>query len=262
MTSKEKAVRLFVIGVFCTLYLVTSIISTIHVVTFFELSNSYWMAVFIAVAFEIGAAASLASLVAMERMKMWIVWSLFALLTAMQVNGNLYDAFVNLENFQMWSQLYGIEDQPVEFQKRVIAFVSSLPLPLSALGFIKALVDYVRPEKEEGGAPEPVEEGSSPSSPQTDSDPSPDVEIGPGGGSSDVVSDNSGDEEDQRSSQDDEGAAEATPEQSPEQPEEQPDDDEEGVDRNLNLERDRQSSTDSGKGDEGNDKPYRKETPS
>ena len=43
-------------------------ISTIHVIDFFELSNPYWLAVTLAVGFEVGAAASLASLVILKKM--------------------------------------------------------------------------------------------------------------------------------------------------------------------------------------------------
>ena len=60
---KNKATHYFIIGSFVTLYLLVSIISTIHVIDFFKLSNPTWLAVSLAIGFEVGAAASLASLI-------------------------------------------------------------------------------------------------------------------------------------------------------------------------------------------------------
>jgi hypothetical protein len=117
----------------------------IHVIDFFELSNTRIMSIVLAIAFEIGAAASLASIIVMHRMKRGIVWALFILLTMMQIMGNMYNSYANLSNFQQWIELFGLTDKPIIFQKRILAIISGLPLPLIALGFIKALVDYIRP---------------------------------------------------------------------------------------------------------------------
>ena len=71
--SKNKLVNGFIIGTFVGLYLLVSIISTIHVIDFFELSNPKWMAITLAIGFEIGAAASLASLIVMDKMNKTLV---------------------------------------------------------------------------------------------------------------------------------------------------------------------------------------------
>lgn len=143
---KEKLVRNFVISTFVVLYAIVSIISTIHVIDFFEMSNPYWLAVSLAIAFEFGAAASLASLIALDKMNKTIVWILFFTITAMQMQGNMYYAFKNLQDFQSWSELFNIIEEDVIYQKRILAFVSGAILPLVALGFIKSLVDYIKPE--------------------------------------------------------------------------------------------------------------------
>lgn len=145
--KKDKIVRGSVISTFVILYLMVSIISTIHVIDFFELSNPYWLAVTLAIAFEIGAAASLASLVILEKMNKGLVWALFITITLMQMQGNMYYAFVNLTEFTSWSELFGLIEEDIIFQKRIIAAVSGAILPLVALGFIKSLVDYIKPEK-------------------------------------------------------------------------------------------------------------------
>ena len=64
----SKGIRTFIISTFISLYLIVSVISTIHVIDFFSLSNPKWLAVSLAIAFEIGAAASLASLIVLDRL--------------------------------------------------------------------------------------------------------------------------------------------------------------------------------------------------
>ena len=149
---KSRAAHYFIIGSFVTLYLLVSIISTIHVVDFFKLSNPMWLAVSLAIGFEVGAAASLASIIVLDKMNRGIVWGLFILLTAMQAMGNTYYAFSHLENFTGWVELFGLQEEDLIYQKRMLAIISGAVLPIVALGFIKSLVDYIKPE---GPAPEP-----------------------------------------------------------------------------------------------------------
>ena len=146
---KGNLIRNFVIGTFVSLYLLVSVISTIHVVDFFELSNPYWLAVTLAIGFEVGAAASLASLVILKKMNKTLVWALFITITLMQMQGNMYYAFINMDDYTSWAELFNlIEEEPI-FQKRVLAAISGAILPLVALGFIKSLVDYIKPEDED-----------------------------------------------------------------------------------------------------------------
>lgn len=142
----RKATHVFIIGTFVTLYLMVSIISTIHVIDFFLMSNPKWLAVSLAIAFEVGAAASLASIITLDKMNKGIVWSLFVLLTLMQAMGNTYYTYIHLNNFQGWIELFGLVDEELIYQKRVLSVVSGAILPIVALGFIKSLVDYIKPE--------------------------------------------------------------------------------------------------------------------
>lgn len=168
--KKNKLVNGFIIGTFVMLYILVSLISTIHVIDFFELSNPKGMSIALAVAFEVGAAASLASLITLDKMNKTLVWALFIAITAMQMQGNMYYAFMNLENFQTWSELFNlIEEEPL-FQKRVLAFVSGAILPLVALGFIKSLVDYIKPDEEVKEIEEDVEAPGKLDSPEDEID--------------------------------------------------------------------------------------------
>ena len=144
----KKATHVFIISTFVTLYLLVSIISTIHVIDFFLMSNPKWLAVSLAIAFEVGAAASLASIITLDKMNKGIVWGLFILLTLMQAMGNTYYTYVHLINFQGWIELFGLVDEELIYQKRVLSIVSGAILPIVALGFIKSLVDYIKPADE------------------------------------------------------------------------------------------------------------------
>lgn len=145
---KNRLAHWFILTAFVGLYLVVSLISTVHVIEFFNLSNPSWLAVSLAVAFEIGAAASLASLIIMERMNKFMVWVLFIVLTSMQAMGNTYYAYVHLHDFNSWSELFGLIDEDIIYQKRILSIISGAILPLVALGFVKSLVDYIKPNIE------------------------------------------------------------------------------------------------------------------
>lgn len=142
-----KFTKYFLISAITILYVVTSLISTLHVIEFFELSNPHWLAVTLAIAFEIGAAATLAALTVLDQINKAMVWVLFIVLTVVQINGNLFYAYVHLHDYQSWIELFGLTDSdPIE-QKRILSIISGAILPLVSLGFIKSLVDYMKPAK-------------------------------------------------------------------------------------------------------------------
>lgn len=145
---KNKLVHFFIIGIFCSLYFLVATISMINSVAFFDLAHSGIMNWALAIGFELGAAASLAALIILDKTNKTMVWSLFIGLTAFQMMANSFHAFVNLENYMGWIELFGLEEEEPIFQKRILSIVSGAVLPLVALGFIKSLVDYIRPSEE------------------------------------------------------------------------------------------------------------------
>jgi hypothetical protein len=147
-TLKERLVHYFIIGIFVSLYFLVATISMINSVAFFDLSHSGLMSWSLAIGFEIGAAASLAAIIILDKTNKTMVWSLFLLLTAFQMMANSYHAFVNLEDYMGWIELFGLEEEEPIFQKRILSVVSGAVLPLVALGFIKSLTDYIRPEED------------------------------------------------------------------------------------------------------------------
>ena len=148
-TLKERLLHISIISIFCSLYFLVATISMINSVAFFDLSHSGLMSWSLAIGFEIGAAASLAAIVILDKTNKTMVWGLFLLLTSFQMMANSFHAFINLENYMGWIELFGLEEAEPLYQKRVLSIVSGAILPLIALGFIKSLVDYIRPDEKE-----------------------------------------------------------------------------------------------------------------
>lgn len=147
--EKNRLVHLGIIGIFLSLYFLVATISMINSVAFFDLAHDGLMNWALAIGFELGAAASLAAIVILDKTNRTMVWGLFILLTCFQMMANSFHAFINLEDYMGWIELFGLEETEPIYQKRVLSIVSGAILPLVALGFIKSLVDYIRPEKEE-----------------------------------------------------------------------------------------------------------------
>lgn len=144
--AKSKLVNFFIIGIFTSLYILVATISMINSVDFFDLSHDRNLAWSLAIGFEMGAAASLAAIIILDKTNKFLVWGLFLLLTLFQMMANSYHAFVSLEEFQGWIELFGLQEEEPLTQKRILAILSGAILPLVALGFIKSLVDYLRPD--------------------------------------------------------------------------------------------------------------------
>ena len=143
---KNKIVHHSIIFIFVSLYLLVATISMINSVDFFNLSHSGILSWSLAVGFELGAAASLAAIIILDKTNKLMVWGLFLLLTCFQMMANSYHAYAHLKDFQAWIELFGLTDEEPIAQKRILSIVSGAVLPLVALGFIKSLTDYIKPE--------------------------------------------------------------------------------------------------------------------
>jgi hypothetical protein len=137
-----------IIGIFVTLYALVATISMINSVAFFDLAHNGIMSWVLALGFELGAAASLAAIVILDRTSKVMVWGLFILLTLFQMMANSFHAYINLQDYIGWIELFGLERMsPIE-QKRILSLISGAVLPVVALGFIKSLIDYIRPSED------------------------------------------------------------------------------------------------------------------
>ena len=131
-------------SVFAGLYLIVAVISLICSTEFFRLAHSGIMSWVLAIGFEIGAMSCLLSTLILPKKKLGLVWFMFVVLTLFQCMGNMYAAFVHLENFQDWIDMFGMTDMELLAQKRVLAGISGVILPLVALGFIRIMADVLQ----------------------------------------------------------------------------------------------------------------------
>ena len=74
---------------FSILYLAVGFVSVYHAINFFAISNENWLAIILAIAFEIGQAAVLFSLL-VNKSKKTMPWILMIVLTLVQVLGQVH----------------------------------------------------------------------------------------------------------------------------------------------------------------------------
>ncbi len=156
MPQENKTPKIFwvILSAFLLVPIIVSVVSTIHVINFFELSNWYGLALTLAIAFEIGALSALAGLVALDKINKNVVYSIFFLLTLYQVMGNTYFAYDFISNKMLtnpdliknWTELFGFSTDPEDTitVKRVIAIISGAILPIVSLCFLDLSVDYIQ----------------------------------------------------------------------------------------------------------------------
>lgn len=156
METNNKTPKLFwlIVTAFLLVPLIVSIVSTIHVINFFELSNYKELAITLAIAFELGALAALAGLVALEKINKNVVYFIFIILTAYQMMGNTYHAYDTISNSMItnpdliknWIELFGFSYDPEDLTtaKRIISIISGAILPIVSLCFLDLSVDYIQ----------------------------------------------------------------------------------------------------------------------
>ena len=90
MKLSSNDLRKIVTICFLAVPVLSSLISTIHIITFFGLGNMSWMAIVLALAFEIGSIASLMTLTVLDKINKMVVWFIFFVLVIMQMLGILH----------------------------------------------------------------------------------------------------------------------------------------------------------------------------
>jgi hypothetical protein len=151
MKIKNKKLYWALIGTFTLLYLAVAFVSTLHAITFFQLSNKLGMAVLLGSAYEIGQAAVLFSILMTENKNRLLSWLMMFLLTALQITANVYASFkfmdsVNDNSWTYWQRaiLFWVEGQSPEMYKVIISWISGALLPLVALGMTALVADNIR----------------------------------------------------------------------------------------------------------------------
>ena len=139
-----KYKKLYII-LFIILYVVVAFSSFFHSIEFFELSNHTWMGVILGLAFEIGQAAVLLSLLTTKQRKNIIAWILMFIFTIVQIIGNVYSSYKYIllhssENLKYFKEpIFIWIDLPDVQTTVIVTYITSAILPICAL-LLTALV--------------------------------------------------------------------------------------------------------------------------
>lgn len=132
---------------FSLLYLAVGFVSVYHAISFFSISNSHWLAIILALAFEIGQAAVLFSLL-VNKSKKTMPWILMGVLTLVQVLGNVYSSyqFAALNSpdeikYFTDSVLFFVQDPDPQVNQVMISYITGAILPIVALCMTSMIVD-------------------------------------------------------------------------------------------------------------------------
>ena len=141
------------ITLFSLLYLSVGFVSTYHAISFFEISNKTWLAVILAIAFEIGQAAVLFSLLT-SNAKRIMPWILMSVLTMVQVLGNVYSSYSymilhNPEQVKYFtdSVLFYLQDPDPQVNQVMVSYITGAILPIVSLCMTSMVVNAAGLEK-------------------------------------------------------------------------------------------------------------------
>ena len=132
---------------FSILYLAVGFVSVYHAINFFAISNEGWLALILAIAFEIGQAAVLFSLL-VNKSKKTMPWILMVVLTLVQVLGNVYSSYQyaainSMDEIKYFtdSVLFYLQDTNPQVNQVMISYITGAILPIVALCMTSMIVD-------------------------------------------------------------------------------------------------------------------------
>lgn len=135
MINKKIYIILFII-----LYVFVALVSGIHGFAFFSLANTSLLAIMLAIAFEIGQAAVLFSILTdPSQRKKVMPWFLMGILTLVQIMGNVYNSYKYLithasDNLKFFKEPIFIWTQLPDAEANVIlSYIQGAILPIVAL---------------------------------------------------------------------------------------------------------------------------------
>jgi len=131
--------------IFITPPLIISIISMLHLITFYNTGNPLWMAYLLAGSIEVASIASLLALALLKKITKSSLYLLFGSLLIIQTIGNMYFSFIYLQTSDMLQQtldFFSLENTMGSV--RLLSFlIGAVPVIIS-LGFIKSAINYLK----------------------------------------------------------------------------------------------------------------------
>lgn len=132
---------------FSLLYLAVGFVSVYHAISLFSISNENWLAIILAISFEIGQATVLFSLLTSKTKKI-MPWILMGVLTLVQVLGNVYSSYQyaainSVEEIKYFtdSVLFFVQDPNPQVNQVMISYITGAILPIVALCMTSMIVD-------------------------------------------------------------------------------------------------------------------------
>lgn len=149
--------------VFLILYIAVAFVSTYHAIFFFGLSNPMWLAVILAIAFEVGQAVVLFTILT-SNVRQVMSWVLMCILTAVQVLGNVFSSYKymilnNADQIQYFTKsvLFFVQSPNPEYNYVMISYITGAILPVVALCLTGIVAKMIKPSPAEPIIESPVE---------------------------------------------------------------------------------------------------------
>ena len=141
--------RKVLLVLFCVLYASIAFVSTYHAFAFFALANPMWLSVILAIAFEVGQATVLFTLLAsgVKNERQIMAWVLMFVLTAVQVLGNVFSSYKymiinNADQIQYFTKsvLFFVQSPNPDYNYVMISYITGAILPVVALCMTSMIV--------------------------------------------------------------------------------------------------------------------------
>ena len=137
------------IVLFSILYISVAFVSTFHAISFFGLANQLWIAVMLAITFEIGQAAVLFSILTNATKNKIIPWFLMIVLTIVQVLGNVYSSYkfliTNSESLLQYFKepIFVWMEMPDQQCNVILTYIIGAILPIVSLLMTSMVTSYL-----------------------------------------------------------------------------------------------------------------------
>lgn len=153
MKITNKGLYWGLILTFGLLYVLVAYVSTLHAIDFFKLSNNIGLAVLLGVAYELGQASVLFSILMTKNKDTYLPWILMVLLTALQVTANVFASYKHMSlgqgtDWTYWYtsilKIFGVTGGNPETYQVIISWISGALLPVVALGMTALVAQNIK----------------------------------------------------------------------------------------------------------------------
>ena len=181
--NTKKIGNIVYLGLFGILYCSSAFVSTMHAIEFFSLANVGYLAIMLALTYEIGQAAVLSSLLIDKRNQKKVVpWILMGVLTICQILGNTFSVYKNIclnsMNELVWIKepiFVFANDFPDKQATIIITWVMGALLPVISLLMCEMVTSYIHSDKGDK-APELIKQEIKKDNKEEEPEPEPEPE--------------------------------------------------------------------------------------